>query len=456
MRGPSSRTRAANRFPAGFLWAVATSAYQVEGAAGEDGRGDSIWDRFCRQPGAVANGDTGDVTADHYHRWREDVDVMAELGLNAYRFSIAWPRLFPEGRGRLNRRGLAFYDRLVDALLEHDIAPLATLYHWDLPAALEDEGGWLERSTVDAFGEYAAACFEALGDRVTTWFTINEPWVVAVLGYQAGIHAPGIRDFRSGLVAAHHLLLAHGRAVEAFRRSGKPGRIGPVLSLWPTYPASDSPGDRAAAVGSDGYTNRWFLDPLLRASYPEDTRKLFESVAGPLDFVRDGDLAVIGMPSDLLGVNYYTRRVVRASAEGHLPWAVVPASPGVPHDDRGWEVVPDALFDLLVRLRDDYGNIPLIITENGGVFHDAPRPDGRVTDAGRSDLLDGHLAAAARAIAAGVRLEGYCHWSLLDNFEWAEGYRWRFGLVWVDYPTGARTIKDSARAYAAIIRANRS
>jgi beta-glucosidase len=439
------------RFPSAFLWGAATSAYQVEGAVHEDGRGDSIWDRFCRKPGAVANGDTGDVTADHYHRWREDVEIMAGLGLNAYRFSIAWPRLFPDGRGALNRAGLAFYDRLVDALLEHEIAPLVTLYHWDLPAALEDEGGWLERSTVDAFGDYASACFEALGDRVTTWFTINEPWVVAVLGYQAGIHAPGIRDFRSGVVVGHHLLLAHGRAVEAFRASARPGRIGAALSLWPTYAASDSAADLAAAVGSDGYTNRWFLDPILRGRYPEETMALFARIAGPLDFVRDGDLEVIGTPSDLLGVNYYTRRVVRASSEGHLPWSVVAASADVPHDDRGWEVVPDCLTDLLVRLRDDYGDVPLVITENGGVYLASPDPAGRVADAGRADLIRGHLEAAARAIEQGVRLEGYCHWSLLDNFEWAEGYRWRFGLVWVDYPTGERRIKDSARAYAEVI-----
>jgi beta-glucosidase len=442
-------------FPAGFLWGASTSAYQVEGAVDEDGRGDSIWDRFCRQPGAIANGDTGDVTTDHYHRWAEDVAIMAELGLNAYRFSIAWPRILPDGRGRPNPAGIAFYDRLVDALLEHEIAPLATLYHWDLPAALEDEGGWLERSTSHAFADYAAACFEALGDRVTTWFTINEPWVVAVLGYREGIHAPGIHDFRSAIVAAHDLLLGHGLAVEAFRASARPGRIGPVLNLFPTYPATDSAADRAAVVGSDGYTNRWFLDAVLRRRYPDDTRALFRSVAGPLDFVRDGDLDVIGTPSDLLGVNYYSPRIVRASSEGHLPWTVVPGSADTPRDERSSDVVPDGRFHLLVRDRQDNGEVPIVITENGGVFHDAPRPDGRVTDAGRVDLVRGHLEAAQRAIEAGVRLEGYCHWSLLDNFEWAEGYRWRFGLVWVDYPTGARTIKDSGRAYADIIRANR-
>jgi beta-glucosidase len=441
-------------FPPGFLWGAATSAFQVEGAVDEDGRGESIWDRFERQPGAIANGDSAAVTADHYHRWREDVDLLAELGLNAYRFSIAWPRVLPHGRGRPNAAGLAFYDRLVDALLEHEIAPLVTLYHWDLPADLEDEGGWLERSTVDAFVEYAALCFDALGDRVTTWFTINEPWVIAVLGYGAGIHAPGVRDFRSGLVAAHHLLLAHGRAVQAFRASGRPGRIGAALSLWPTYPASDAAVDRAAVVASDGYTNRWYLDPILRGAYPDDTRALFDSIAGPLDFVAPGDAATIGTRSDLLGFNSYPRRVVRAATGGRLPFAVVPASPSVPTDDRGWELVPDALTDLLVRLRDDYGDVPLVITENGAVFLASPRPDGRVADAGRTAFLRAHLAAAQGAIERGVRLEGYCHWSLLDNFEWAEGYRWRFGLVWVDYPSGARTIKDSGRAYARIARAN--
>jgi beta-glucosidase len=447
----------AHRFPAGFLWGAATSAYQVEGAVDEAGRGPSIWDRFSHEPGRVANGDSADVSADHYHRWAEDVALMAELRLGAYRFSIAWPRVQPTGRGPVNPAGMAFYDRLVDELLQRGIEPCPTLYHWDLPAALDDAGGWLARATADRFGEYAAACVAALGDRVRTWFTINEPWVAATLGYRLGIHAPGHRDLGEAVRASHHLLLAHGRAVEAFRAArpaAGPGRIGIVLNLLPTYPASDTAADAAAATGSDGYTNRWFLDPVLRARYPEDTIALFERLTGRLDFVEPGDLEAIGAPSDLLGVNYYTRRVVRAVDGPGLPWAVEPAAAGVPLTEAGWEIVPDALEDLLLRLRDEYGDVPLLITENGAVSNDQPDPRGRVADPGRIRFLREHLTAAHRAIEAGVRLEGYFHWSLLDNFEWADGYRPRYGLVHVDYPSGRRLVKDSGRWYASVIAEN--
>ncbi len=452
--GDADAARGVLRFADGFLWGAATSAFQVEGSLDADGRGESIWDRFSREPGAIANGDTADVAADHYRRWREDVDLVADLGLNAYRFSIAWPRVMPRGRGRVNAAGLAFYDRLVDRLLERGVAPLATLYHWDLPTALEDEGGWLERSTTEAFAEYARACIDALGDRVHTWFTVNEPWVVGTLGYQLGLHAPGIRDLRAGLIAMHHLLLAHGRAVDAFRASGGAGRIGPVLSLWPTVPATTSAADLAAASASEASTDRWFTDALLRGSYPTETVALYESLIGPLDFVRPGDLEIIAAPIDVLGVNEYTRRVVRAAPDRPLPWAVVAADTAIARDDRGWELVPGALTDLLLALRDRYGDVPIVVTENGAVFLDSPRPDGRVTDARRTAMLRSHLAAVHAAIQAGARVEGYCHWSLLDNFEWAEGYRWRFGLVWVDYPTGTRIVKDSGRAYGRIARAN--
>ncbi|HEY7591114.1 MAG TPA: GH1 family beta-glucosidase [Candidatus Limnocylindrales bacterium] len=441
-------------FPDGFVWGAATSSYQVEGGVAEDGRGESIWDRFSRAPGRVANGDTGDVTSDHYHRWAEDVEIMAGLGLGGYRFSIAWPRVVPRGRGPLNEPGLAFYDQLVDALLERGIAPAPTLYHWDLPAALDDDGGWLARSTADAFGEYAAACFDRLGDRVTTWFTINEPWVAATLGYRLGIHAPGIADLGASVRASHHLLLAHGRAVEAFRASGRPGRIGIVLNLMPTYPATDSEADAEAALGSDGYTNRWYLDPVLRGRYPEDTWQLFERLTGPIDAVQPGDLDVIGARSDVLGINYYSRRIVRGVDRQGLPWSVEPRLPGTPVTEVGWEIVPHCLTDLLLRVRADYGDIPLLITENGCVYLDAPRPDGRVSDTGRIRFVRDHLVAAHRAIEAGVRLEGYYHWSLLDNFEWAEGFRPRYGLVHVDYPSGRRLVKDSGRWYRSVIAAN--
>jgi beta-glucosidase len=442
------------RFPNGFLWGAATSAYQIEGGVHEDDRGESIWDRFSHAPGNVANGDNGDVSTDHYRRWREDVATMAAMDLGAYRFSIAWPRLFPDGRGPFNVNGAAFYDRLVDALLDDGIVPAPTLYHWDLPAALDDEGGWLARETADRFADYATACFDLLGDRVTTWFTINEPWVASALGYRLGIHAPGHRNLAESIRASHHLLLAHGRAADRFRSGGYRGRIGIVLSLSPTYPASDTREDREAAVQSDGYTNRWFLEPVLRGTYPDDMRALFDALVGPLDYILDGDEAAIGLRNDVLGVNYYSRRIVRAATDGDLPWAVLPSSPGTPLTDGGWEIVPECLTDLLVRLDRDYPTTPLLITENGAVYLDGPGPDGRVPDTARIRYVRDHLVAAHRALAAGVRLEGYFYWSLLDNFEWADGYRPRFGLVHVDYPTGRRILKESGRFYASVIAAN--
>jgi beta-glucosidase len=442
-------------FPAGFTWGVGTSSYQIEGGATQGGRGESIWDRFSHA-GRVANGDTGDVTTDHFHRWPEDVELMARLGVGAYRFSVAWPRIQPDGSGRPNPAGVAWYDRLIDALLERGIQPAPTLYHWDLPQALEDGGGWLNRETVERFGDYASHCYEAFGDRVRTWFTINEPWVAATLGYRLGIHAPGYRDLRLAIAAAHHLLLGHGAAVRAFRASGRDGRVGIVLSLAPTYPASDSEDDAIAARGSDGYTNRWFLDPVLTARYPTDMLELFERLAGPLDAIRDGDAGLIGEPSDLLGVNYYTRRVISAgqSNDGGLPWVVRPAAADVPTSDTGWEITPDCLHDVLVRIHDDYGDVPILITENGATFLDQPDPAGRTPDIGRIRFLRDHLRALLRAIDAGVPVEGYFHWSLLDNFEWAEGFRTRFGLVHVDYPSGRRLPKDSFHAYSRIIAAN--
>jgi beta-glucosidase len=442
------------QFPDGFTWGVATSSYQVEGAVAEDGRGESIWDRFSHSPGKIRNGDTGDVATDHYHRWRDDVALMVELGVTAYRLSIAWPRVFPNGRGSINRAGIAFYDRLVDELLEHGIQPFPTLYHWDLPQALDVKGGWLNRSTADWFTDYARACVDRLGDRVSNWFTINEPWIVGALGYYEGVHAPGVRDLRSSLVAEHHVLLAHGQAVRAFRESGRAGRIGIVLNLMPTYPATDTDADREAAELSDGYTNRWFLDPVFKGSYPADLVELQERLVGSLDFVQEGDLGIIASPTDLLGVNYYNWRLISASQDGELPWTLAKAPPDVQRSDGGWEIVPERLTDLLVRLKKDYGDIPLAITENGAIFNDETGADRRVRDTRRSRFIKDHLVAAHRGIEQGVNLEGYFHWSLMDNFEWAEGYVPRFGLVHVDWRTLERTIKDSGRYYASIIQAN--
>ncbi|HEX3806353.1 MAG TPA: GH1 family beta-glucosidase [Gaiellaceae bacterium] len=446
-------------FPDGFLWGASTSAYQIEGAVDIDGRGPSIWDTFSHTPGKIDGGGTGDVACDHYRRWREDVDLIASLGLNAYRFSLAWPRLFPAGDGVREQRGFDHYDRLLDALLDCGVQPVVTLYHWDLPQALEDRGGWRARDTAERFAEYASACFDAFGDRVSYWLTINEPWIVGLLGYLLGLHAPGYRDDLLGEVTVfHHLLLAHGRAVEEFRRSGSPGMIGLAPNLMPHYPLGDSAEDDEACRGSDGYVNRWFLDPIFRGAYPADQRERYEERVGPLEFIHDGDLATIAAPTDYLGVNYYAPRVMEA-VPGDTPWpwrVVVPEgthttggfTAGVPQTEAGTPIVPSGLTDLLVRIRDDYGDVPVMITENGGVFNE-PLHDLR-----RVQFVREHVAAVHEAIERGVPVLGYCHWSLMDNFEWALGYGQRFGLVHVDYETLERTVKDSGRYYARIAAAN--
>jgi beta-glucosidase len=431
----------------------------VEGSVDADGRGTSIWDTFAHTPGKIDNGDTADVACDHYRRWRADLDLLATLGVDAYRFSIAWPRLFPDGGDRLEPRGLDHYDRLIDRLLELGITPVVTLYHWDLPQALEDRGGWLARETAERFAAYARACFDAYGDRVDWWLTINEPWIIGLLGYLHGLHAPGVEDdVRGEVTAFHHTLLAHGRAVQQLRASGRDGRIGAALCLSPHYPATGSEADRAAAWASDGYVNRWFLDPIFRGSYPDDLRAIYQQLVGPLDIVRDGDLDAIGTPSDYLGVNYYSRRVISAvPGDGPFPWQVVVpgdtpltdgGTEGVPRTGAGTEIAPAAFTDLLVRLRDDYGDVPLLITENGAVFAES------VHDRRRIEFVHDHLAAVLEAIERGVPVIGYCHWSFLDNFEWALGYAQRFGLVHVDYETLARTVKDSGRYYGEVVRSN--
>ncbi|MFL6055492.1 MAG: GH1 family beta-glucosidase [Actinoallomurus sp.] len=435
-------------FPPGFLWGAATSAYQVEGAVAEEGRAPSIWDTFTAERGM----DSGADACDHYHRWPDDADLMKRLNLNAYRFSLAWPRIVPEGTGPVNPAGLAHYDRMIDGLLERGITPVPTLYHWDLPQALQDRGGWTERATAEAFAAYTDVCLDAFGDRVATWLTVNEPWVVSVLGYRLGLHAPGEQDLRTSVLVAHHLLLAHGLAMARIHERRPAARAGIPLSLFPNYPVSDDPADAAAAWGSDGYVNRWFLDPVLRGRYPEDTTELFERLIGPLDWIRPGDLGLIGIRPDLIGVNYYTRRRITAAQQDDLPWRVLPAQEGVPVTDSGWENVPDAFYDLLVRLHDDY-RVPLLITENGGVWNTGPDPDGRVRDAGRVLALRDHLRALSHAMDAGAQVLGYLHWSLLDNLEWAEGYAQRFGLVHVDRSTQERRIKDSGHYYAQVIAA---
>jgi beta-glucosidase len=447
-------TRAA--FPEGFLWGAATSAQQIEGAVREGGRGESVWDRFESEPGNIADGSRSSVACDHYHRWRDDVERMAWLGLGAYRFSIAWPRVLPEGRGAPNAAGLDFYDALVDALLERGIRPLVTLNHWDLPQALQDRGGWPARETVDAFVEYAGAVAGRLGDRVRHWVTHNEPWCVAHLGYEEGKHAPGLRDPSRALRAAHHLLLSHGRAAEAIRSASPAAEVGIVLNLTPAVAASSRAEDEDAARWFDGFFNRWYLDPVFRGRYPEDAvRDRVERghLPGPeLPFVEPGDLAQVAAPIDFLGVNYYSRAVLRAGPDGR-PTAVPPGPPEA-LTDMGWEVVPQGLHDLLVRLHREYAPPRIYITENGAAYSDAPDGAGRVADGRRVEFHRRHLAATRAAIEDGVPVDGYFAWSLLDNFEWGHGYEKRFGLYWVDYDTQERIPKDSAYWYRGVVAAN--
>ncbi len=464
----ASAPDAARTFPKGFLWGSATASYQIEGAAAEDGRTPSIWDTYARTPGRVRNGDTGDIATDHYHRWREDVALMAELGLGAYRFSLAWPRIQPTGRGPAVQKGLDFYRRLTDELLEKGIQPVATLYHWDLPQELEDAGGWPERATAERFAEYAALAADALGDRVKTWTTLNEPWCSAFLGYGSGVHAPGRTDPVAALRAAHHLNLGHGLAVQALRdRLPAAAQCSVTLNIHHVRPLTATEGDADAVRRIDALANRVFTGPMLQGAYPED---LLKDTAGLTDwsFVKDGDLEQINQPLDFLGVNYYTPTVVSetdgsgthtSDGHGNSPHSPWPAADRVafhqPPGERtamGWAVDATGLYDLLRRLSDDFPKLPLVITENGAAFDDYADPSGNVNDPARIAYVRDHLAAVHRAILDGSDVRGYFLWSLLDNFEWAHGYSKRFGAVYVDYPTGKRIPKASARWYAEIAR----
>ncbi|TYB56982.1 beta-glucosidase [Nonomuraea sp. PA05] len=427
-------------FPREFRWGVATSAYQIEGAASADGRTPSIWDTFCRQPGAVAGGETGDVACDHYHRMPEDVALMAGLGVNTYRFSVSWPRVQPGGRGPANERGLDFYDRLVDELLSAGIDPWVTLYHWDLPQELEDAGGWPARDTAYRFADYAGLVFDRLQDRVTSWTTMNEPWCVAMYGYADGMHAPGRRDRRAAMQAVHHLLLAHGEAVRRMRgRARDDHEFGITLNLTPAIP--QGPEDVETARRADGLGIRMYLDPLLLGRYPADVEADLtgEDIRLP---VHEGDLEVISEPLDVLGVNYYFTETVRADGRSVREGATTAL---------GWPITPAGLTDLLVRMRREYPPVPVVITENGGAFPDPAGPDG-VADADRIAFLRDHIAAVAAARAQGADVRGYFVWTLLDNFEWAHGYKPTFGLVSVDRRTRARTLKRSALWYRDFIK----
>lgn len=454
------------QFPADFAWGVATAAYQIEGAATKDGRGQSIWDTFCATPGTIIDGSDGSVACDHYHRFPEDIELMSWLGVSAYRFSLSWPRVLPEGGKRVETRGLDFYDQLVDGLLARGIEPVATLYHWDLPQLVEDAGGWPERDTAYRFADFAAAAGERLGDRVTSWITLNEPWCSAFLGYASGVHAPGRQEPDAALRAAHHLMLGHGLATQALRATGHPAEVGATVNLYPIHAATDHPKDVDAARRLDGMQNRIFLDPMLAGRYPADVLDDLSSRGHDLSHMQDGDLTVMAAPMDHLGVNYYSSFNVRAGVQGKpvaqnrpgQPWVgcddIEFVSRGLPLTQMDWDVDPDGLRQMLVRLDTEYDCPPILITENGAAYLDDPDDNGVVHDKERTEYIETHLAAVRAAIAEGVPVKGYFLWSLLDNLEWAWGYTRRFGVVRVDFDSQVRTPKASAHRYKEIVAAN--
>ncbi|HWK49985.1 MAG TPA: GH1 family beta-glucosidase [Steroidobacter sp.] len=439
------------QFPKDFLWGCATSAYQIEGSPLADGAGPSVWHRFSHTPGRVQDGDTADVTCDHYRRWESDVDLMHSLGLNAYRFSIAWGRVLPEGTGRINAAGLDFYDRLVDRLLSRGIQPMVTLFHWDLPAALDDRGGWLNRDIAQWFAEYANVVFRRLDDRVQYWTTLNEPWVVADGGYMQGVLAPGHRNVFEAPRAAHHLMMAHGAAVQAYRAIGR-NKIGLVVNIEPKYPASQSDADRAATRRAEAYMNRQYLEPALLGSYPEELHEVFGEAWPKWP---QSDLKLIQQPLDYIGVNYYTRAVVRADANAWPLKSTTVKQRQHTHMETGWEVFPQGLVDTLLWIKDKYGNPPVYITENGACFYDPPQVEGPVLeDPLRVDYLRKHITAVHTAMQRGADIRGYFAWSLFDNFEWAFGFSKRFGIVHMNYETLKRTLKTSAHFYSKVIASN--
>jgi len=437
-------------FPDGFVWGTATASYQIEGAVSEDGRGASIWDTFTRLPGSIADGSTGDVADDHYHRLDEDVALMADLGVDAYRFSIAWPRVQASGSGAANQDGLDFYRSLAEKLLDRGITPWATLYHWDLPQALEDRGGWLDRDTAYRFAEYSAIAADSLGDVIPNWITLNEPWCSAFLGYASGVHAPGRQEGSAAARAAHHLLLGHGLAVPEIRRAAPDAEVGVTLNLYSIRAASDSSEDRDAARRIDGLGNRFFLDPVLRGTYPEDVVADLGEAEWFAENASKSDLAAISAPLDFLGINYYSRHTLRAGVSGD-DVSAYPGSESVEFVDTGadktqmgWEIHPDGLVDVVQMAHDAAPDLPLYITENGSAYEDKIGPDGKVDDPERTEYLRTHVAACREAVRRGLPLRGYFAWSLMDNFEWAWGYSRRFGIVHVDYETQVRTPKTSA------------
>ncbi|NQT66446.1 MAG: beta-glucosidase [Actinobacteria bacterium] len=438
------------KFKENFIFGAATASYQIEGAAAEDGRSPSTWDVFCKTPGKVYGGHNGDIACDHYHRYKEDVELMAGIGINAYRFSISWSRIFPE-KDKYNPKGMEFYKKLINELNEKGIKPVVTLYHWDLPVWAYEMGGWLNRDSVKWFKEYALKVFEELNDSVKLWITHNEPLCSSFFSYYEGFHAPGHKNLREALIAAHHILLSHGAAVEEFRKFNfKDSKIGITLNLTPSYPASSSKEDVEAAFRFDGLSNRWFLDPVFRALYPEDMKEVYKEFIGCFDFVKDGDLQKISINNDFLGVNYYSRDLIEFSQDSELKFK---KTHGIfKRTEMDWEIVPESLYDIIIRLRKEYTRIPIYITENGAAFNDRVSKDGKVNDNKRIDYLRKHLKKVVELNSKGADIRGYFLWSLMDNFEWANGYSKRFGVVFVDYETQERILKDSAIWYKDLIK----
>jgi beta-glucosidase len=453
--GFSSQAQSVKAFPKDFRWGVATAAYQIEGGVNEGGRGKSIWDTFTRVKGAIQNGDTGDVACDHYHLWREDVQLMKRLGVKNYRFSIAWPRVVPNGAGPTNQAGLDFYERLVDELLKKGIEPFVTLYHWDLPQALQDKGGWANRETTDAFASYIDVVSKRLSDRVKFWATHNEPMVVANLGHTSGEHAPGIKEPLTALKVSHHLLLSHGKAVQALRANDKTkAKIGIVNVAMRIEPASDKEEDVKAAKRFDGIVNRWYCEPVFKGSYPQDALDFYAGLLRNQNFLsaQEGDMKIIQTPIDFLGLNYYTRLVIGAGPDFPLFMKFQP--PQFETTEMGWEVYPNGLYEVMKRAHQEYAPKEIFITENGAAYKDELTKEGKVADEKRVTYLHEHFLQAHRAIQDGVPLKGYFVWSLMDNFEWAYGYSKRFGLVHIDYTTQKRTVKRSGEWYAQVMKQN--
>lgn len=440
-------------FPDDFTWGAATASYQIEGAYNEDGKGKSIWDRFTHERGNIKNNDTGDIACNHYHEYKKDIELMKKLGLDSYRFSISWPRILPKGKGKINQQGLDFYRRLIDELLQAEISPAVTLYHWDLPQVLQDNDGWVNRDTVKYYNEYAHIMFKKLGDVVPLWITHNEPFVASFVGNLFGEHAPGYTNFQLALQVAHNLLVSHGLAVKTFRESGCKGEIGITLNLTPTHPNSESKKDKQAVKFCNGFINDWFLQPLFKGQYPAQLHQFYKNNFGNFN-IKTGDMEKINQEIDFLGINYYTRAVVKYNSKEQLNYREVKPE-GRQYTDMDWEIYPEGLYEILKYVNQNYTDIPLYITENGAAFADQISKDGKPHDQNRINYLKEHFKSAYRALTDGIPLKGYFVWSLMDNFEWAFGYSKRFGLIYIDYANNQkRILKDSARWYKEVIKKN--